>query len=73
MDIEQRMLKMELPGRRKRPRRSFMDVEKRRTCRGLAEDARDGVRWRRMICCGDSYRKQLKEEDDYNIELFYFI
>lgn len=50
-----------------------MDVEKRRTCRGLAEDARDGVRWRRMICCGDSYRKQLKEEDDYNIELFYFI
>lgn len=37
------------------------------------EDARDRVRWRRMICCGDSYRKQLKEDDDYNIELFYFI
>lgn len=69
MDIEQRMLKMELPGRRKRPRRSFMDVVKE----NMQRPGGGCSGWRRMICCGDSYRKQLKEEDDYNIELFYFI
>lgn len=41
------MLRVELSGRRKRgrPQRSFMDVVK--------EDARDGVRWRQMVCHGE--------------------
>ncbi|PME06485.1 hypothetical protein A8A06_13560 [Escherichia coli] len=55
--IGQRMLKMELPGRRRRgrPQRRFMDVVKEDMQRvGVREeDARDRVRWRQMIRCGD--------------------
>lgn len=49
MDIEQRMLKMELPGRRKRPRRSFVDVAKENMQRpgsGWGEMEADDLLWR---------------------------
>lgn len=52
VDIEQRMLKMELPGRRKRPRRSFMDVAKENMqrpgggCSGWGEMEADDLLWR---------------------------
>lgn len=47
----QRMLKMEVPGRRLRGKaqRRFMDVLERVG----ATEARDWLRWRQMILCGD--------------------
>lgn len=49
--IGQRMLKMEVPGRRLRGKaqRRFMDV----LVRVGATEARDWVTWREMILCGD--------------------
>lgn len=45
---------MELLGNNKRGRQKrFMDVMKEdmQKVDGTEEDARDGVRWRKMICC----------------------
>ena len=46
---------MELPGRRPRgrPKRRSMDVvkENMKLVCVRAEDAENGVRWRKMICC----------------------
>ena len=51
--IGRRMMKFELPGRRPtgRPKRGFMDIVKE-DMKLAEEDAEDGVRWRRMACCG---------------------
>lgn len=55
--IGQRMLNMELSGRMKRERkqRRFKDVAKQDIQRAgrTEEDARDRVRWRQVICCGE--------------------
>ena len=55
--IEQRMLRMGLPGVRKRgrPERRFLDAVREDTkAAGLTEeDAGDRVTWKRMFCCGD--------------------
>uniref|UniRef100_A0AAR2KNM1 Taxilin alpha n=1 Tax=Pygocentrus nattereri TaxID=42514 RepID=A0AAR2KNM1_PYGNA len=55
-DIGQRMLEMELLGRRRRgrPQRRFMDVVKvdMEMVGVKAEEAVDRARWRQMICCG---------------------
>ena len=55
--IGQKMLRMGLPGRRKRgrPKRRFLDaVKEDMKVVGLTEeDARDRVKWKRMFCCGD--------------------
>lgn len=53
---EQRMLTMQLPGRRKRgrPEKRFNDIVKEETQRvGVTEEvARDSVRQRKVTCCG---------------------
>ena len=55
--IGQRMLKMELPGRRRRgrPKRRYLDTvrEDMRAVGLTEEDAGDRVRWKQMFCCGD--------------------
>ena len=52
------MLRMELPGKRKRgrPKRRFMDVVKEDVAEVevTAEDTVDRNNWRRKIRCGDS-------------------
>ncbi|KAJ8335035.1 hypothetical protein SKAU_G00406740 [Synaphobranchus kaupii] len=51
-----RMLKMELPGKRRgRPKRRFMDVarEDMQVLGTTEEDAEERIRWKRMIRCGD--------------------
>ena len=53
--IGRRMLRMELPGKRKwgRPERRFMDVEGMAMVGETEEDADDRTKWRRKIRCGD--------------------
>ena len=55
--IGKRMMKMELPCRRRRgrPKRTYIDVVKEdMTVVGVTEeDTRDRKKWRRMIRCGD--------------------
>ena len=55
--IGRRLMKMEVPGRRKRgrPKRRFRDVVKEdMQVVGVSEqDAEDRNRWKGMICCGD--------------------
>ena len=55
--IGNRMLRLELPGKRPRgrPKRRFMDVVKEdmKVVGVREEDAKDRVRWRQMIRCGD--------------------
>ena len=55
--IGQRMLRMGLPGRRKRgrPKRRFLDaVREDMKAVGLTEeDAGDRLKWKQMFCCGD--------------------
>ena len=55
--IGQRMLRMELPGKRRRgrPKRRFRDVvqEDMKAVGAREEDARDRARWRGLFCCGD--------------------
>ena len=55
--IGRRMLRMELPGKRKRgrPKRRFMDVVKEDMAEVevTEEDTVDRNKWRRKICCGD--------------------
>lgn len=55
--IGKRMLKMELPGKRKRgrPKRRFMDAvrEDMQVVGTIEEDAEERIRWKRMIRCGD--------------------
>ena len=52
-----RMLKMELPGKRKRgrPKKKFIDRlrEDMQVIGATEKDAEDRNRWKRMICCGD--------------------
>lgn len=66
--VEQRVLKMELPGTRKirRPRRRVMGVVKEEVkMRGVTEkEGGDSVRWRQKICCGESSREKLKKEEE---------
>ena len=51
------MLRMELPGKRKRgrPKRRFMDVVKEDMAgvEVMEEDTEDRSNWRWKICCGD--------------------
>ena len=51
------MLRMELPGKRKRgkPERRFMDAvrEDMAVVEETEEDADDRTKWRRKICCGN--------------------
>ena len=55
--IGRRMLRMELPGRRRRgrPKRRFMDVVRAdmRVVGVSMEDVEDRAKWRRLIRCGD--------------------
>ena len=55
--VGQRVLKMELPGRRKRgrPKRRYMDTisEDMRDLGLTEEDAMDRLKWRQVIRCGD--------------------
>ena len=55
--IGRRMLRMELPGKRKRgrPKRRFMDVVKEDMAEVevTEEDTVDRINWRKKICCGD--------------------
>ena len=56
-DIGRRMLRMELPGKRKRgrPKRRFMDVVKEDMAEVevTEEDTVDRRNWRKKIRCGD--------------------
>ena len=55
--IGRRMLRMELPGKRKRgrPKMRFMDVVKEdmAVVEVTEEDAEDGTKWRWKLSCGD--------------------
>ena len=55
--IGRRMLRMELPGKRKRvrPKRRYMDVVKEDMAEVevTEEDTVDRNNWRRKMCCGD--------------------
>ena len=55
--IGRRMLRMELPGKRKRgrPKRRFMDVAKEDMAEVevTEEDVEDRSNWRWKICCGN--------------------
>ena len=55
--IGQRMLRLEVPGKRRRgrPKRKFTDVvrEDMRAIGVTEQDARDRVKWREMACCSD--------------------
>ena len=55
--ILQRMLNLEVPGKRRggRPKRKFIDVvnEDMRAIGVTEQDARDRVKWTKMFCCGD--------------------
>ena len=58
------MLRMELPGKRKRRRPRFMDAvrEDMAVIEVTEEDAEDRTEWRWKICCGDSSWEKQKEE-----------
>ena len=55
--IEQGMLRLEVPGKRRngRPKRKFIDVvrDNLRAIGVTKQNARDGVKWRKVFCCGD--------------------
>ena len=61
------MLRMELPGKRKRgrPKRRFMDVVKEDMAEVevTEEDTVDKINWRRKIRCGDSWWEKPNEEE----------
>ena len=52
----QRMLKLEVPGKRRRgrPKRKFIDVvwEDMQAIGVTEQDAKDTVKWKKMFCCG---------------------
>ena len=67
--VRKRVLRMEVPGRRKRgrPRRRWMDnIKADMLERGLQrEDPQERAVWRLKIRCGDPcYREQPKEEEE---------
>ena len=66
--IGRRMLRMELPGKRKRRRhkRRFMDTVKEdmTEVQVTEEDAEDRNSWRWKIRCGDPQREKPKEEEE---------
>ena len=55
--VGQRMLRLEVPGKRRRgrPKRKFIDVvmEDKRAISVTEQDARSRVKWRKMFCCSD--------------------
>ena len=65
--IGRRMLRMELPGTRKRgrPKRRFMDVVKEDMAEVevTEEDTVDRRNWRKKIRCGDPWWEKPKEEE----------
>ena len=65
MNIGRRMLRMQLPGKRKRgrPKMRFTDAVKEDMAEVevTEEDTEDRSEWRWKICCGDPWRE--KEED----------
>ncbi|XP_051788831.1 uncharacterized protein LOC127529414 [Erpetoichthys calabaricus] len=65
--IGRRMLRIELPGKRKRgrPKQRFMDVvrEDMQVMGVTEQDAEDRKIWKKMIRCGNPQREQPKEED----------
>lgn len=66
--IGRRRLRFELPGRRTRrqPERRFVDVVKEDIKVGCVreEEAKDKVRWRQLIRCGDPCRDNPEKEED---------
>lgn len=64
----QRMLKMELPGRRKRgkPQRRFMDAvtEDMKMAGVTEEEVSSRMRWRQMICCDDTLKELPKDKEE---------
>ena len=66
--IGRSMLRMKLPGKRKRgrPKRRFMDVAKEDTAEVevTEEDTEDRNNWRWKIRCGDPRWEKPKEEED---------
>ena len=60
--IGRRMLRMELPGKRKRgrPKGRFMDAVKEdmAVVEVTEEDTEDRNKWRWKICCGDPWREK---------------
>ena len=69
--IGRRMLRMELPGKRKRgrPKRRFMDVVKEDMAEVevTEEDTVDRRNWRKKIRCGDPWWEKPKEEEEVNL------
>ena len=67
--IGRRVLRMELPGKKKwgRPKRRFMDVVKEDMAEVevTEEDTEDRNNWRWKICCGDPWWEKPKEEEEY--------
>ena len=66
--IGRRMLRMELPGKRKRgrPKRRFMDVVKEDMAEVevTEEDTVDRRNWRKKLRCGDPWWEKPKEEEE---------
>ena len=66
-NIGRKMLRMELPGKgkRRRPKRRFMDVVKKSMAvvEVTEEDAVDRNNWRMKIRCGDPWWEYPKEEE----------
>ena len=66
--IGRRMLRMELPGKRKRgrPKRRFMDVVKKDMAEVemMDDDAEDRTEWRWQIRSGDPGREKSKEDEE---------
>ena len=64
--IGRRVLRMEMPGKRKRgrPKRRFMDVVKEDMAEVevTEEDTEDRNNWRWKIRCGDPWWEKLKDE-----------
>lgn len=64
-DTGRRVLKMELPSKRRggRPKRWFMDVvrEDMQVIHVTEEDLGDGNRWKQIICCADPLTGDEKE------------
>ena len=76
--IGRRMLRMELPGKRKRgrPKRRFTDavIEDMAEVEVMEEDTEDRNNWRRKIRCGDPRWGKPKEEEVQRIStLFMYI
>ena len=75
--IGRRMLRMELPGKRKRgrPKRRFMDVVKEdmAVVEVTEEDAEDRTEWRWKIRCGDLPRENPNEEEEEYLQWCYVL